>query len=83
MTRTSHDHSEISAFLQRQLHTHGRADVPAVEAARWLDHARVLTDSPSRPGPPLPNLLRAHRIEGAEQRPPQRYGRWFIRQLET
>jgi len=73
----------ISAFIQHELRTRGRDEVPAVEAARWLDHAHMLTDSPSRPGLPLRKLLRADRIEGAEQRPPQRYGRWFIRQLKT
>lgn len=83
MTRTPHDHIEISAFLQRQLHTRERDDVPAFEAAQWIDHAHVLTDSPSCPGRPLRNLLRSHRIEDAEQHPPQRYGRWFIRRLET
>lgn len=51
MTRTSHDHVEISAFHRRQLHTRGCDDV-AVEAARRLDHARVLTDSPSCPDCP-------------------------------
>jgi hypothetical protein len=83
MTRLPHDHIEISERIQHELRTRGHDDVPAVEAARWLDHAHMLTDSRSRPGLPLRNLLRADRIKGAEQRPPQRYGRWFIRQLET
>lgn len=78
-----HDVIAISAFLQRELRTRRRDDVPAVEAARWLDRAHLLSDSPSRPGLPLRNLLRADRIKGAEQRPPRRYGRWFIRQLHT
>ena len=83
MTRTPHDHVEIGTFLQRQLRTRGRDEVPAVEAARWLHQAHLLNDAPSRPGLPLRNLLRAGRIAGAEQRPPRRYGRWFIRRLNA
>lgn len=69
---------QINAFLQMQLTRLGLDEVPAVEAASWLDRARLLADSPHRPGLPLRNLLRAGQITGAQQRPPRRYGRWFI-----
>ena len=49
-----------------------------MEAATWLDEARLLKDSPGRPGLPLRNLLRTGRIAQGEQRPPTRNGRWFI-----
>ena len=75
MTR---DRIDISAFLQNQLNRRARDEVPAVEAAHWLDKANLLKDSHSRPGLPLRKHLRAGHIAGAEQRPPQPYGRWFI-----
>lgn len=76
-----HDHIEIGTFLQRELRRRRQLEVTAVEAAAWLDRARVLDDSASRPGLPLRRLLRAHRIPGAEQRPPRPHGRWYITQL--
>jgi hypothetical protein len=75
-----HDHIAISAVLQRELRRR-RREVTAVEAATWLDQAHILEDSPSRPGLPLRRLLRAGRIEGAEQHPSRPYGRWFITRL--
>jgi TDG/mug DNA glycosylase family protein len=70
--------ARIDAFLQSELARRGLDEVTAVEAARWLDEAGLLADSPHRPGLPLRNLLRAGSIQNGEQRPPQRYGRWFI-----
>jgi hypothetical protein len=55
MTRMSHEGIELGTFLQREVRTRGRDEVPAVEAARWLDRAHVLSDSTSRPGLPLRN----------------------------
>lgn len=72
------DLSAIDAYLQRRLDQLGLDEVPAVEAATWLDEARLLKDSPGRPGLPLRNLLRTGRIAQGEQRPPTRNGRWFI-----
>ena len=69
---------EISAFLQAELRRRALSEVPAVEAARWLDAAGLLKDSDSRPGKPLRDLLRAGRVAGTEQRPPISNGRWFI-----
>src|SRR4051812_35356120 len=68
----------INAVIQRELLRRRFDEVSAVEAARWLDAAGALNDSPSRPGLPLRNLLRAGEIDGAVQRPPSAYGRWFI-----
>lgn len=68
----------VSAFLQDELTRRRLDEVAAVEAARWLDRKHVLRDSPSRPGLPLRNLLRAGQITGGEQRPQQSNGRWFI-----
>ena len=73
--------NQINALLQDELQKRGRAEVPAVEAASWLDAASLLKDSPDRPGRPLRNLLRAGQIEGAEQRPPQPHGLWFIKRV--
>jgi hypothetical protein len=68
----------INDVLQRELRRRGLDEVPAVEAARWLDTTGSLIDSESRPGLPLRNLCRDGLVDGAEQRPAQRYGRWFI-----
>lgn len=75
---TSVNVDHINAVLQARL-VHERVDeVPAVEAARWLDAAGVLKDSETRPGLPLRNLLRAGRIDNAVQRPAKPHGRWYI-----
>lgn len=76
MTEMARDADRVNAFLQERLSRRGA--VTAIEAARWLDAAGVLADSPLRPGLPLRNLLRAGVITGAEQRPTGPYGRWFI-----
>ena len=68
----------VNAFVQRELQRRNDVAVPAVTAARWLDRAGILTDSASRPGLPLRNLLRAGLIAGSVQRPPTSNGRWFI-----
>ena len=68
----------ITAFLQAELRRRRLSEVTAVQAASWLDERHLLRDSPSRPGLPLRNLLRAGVIGGAEQRPSKPYGRWFI-----
>lgn len=68
----------VEGFLQQELRRRKVAEVTAVEAARWLDEAQVLRDSPSRPGLPLRKMLRAGAIESAQQRPEQPNGRWFI-----
>lgn len=72
------DQRGIAAFLQRRLAQSGLDEVTAVEAAVWLDDAGVLKDSPTRPGLPLRELLRAGKILHAEQRPPSPNGRWYI-----
>lgn len=69
---------EIAEFLQQQLQQRALDEVPAVEAANWLDSAGLLDDSHSRPGLPLRELLRAGAIAGAEQRPATSHGRWFV-----
>jgi hypothetical protein len=71
----------VNTLIQEELRRRGLAEVPAAEAARWLDGAAVLADSDHRPGLPLRNLLRAGLIKGAEQRPPRANGRWFITQI--
>lgn len=77
--------AQIDRFLQVELVRRRLEEVTAVEAAAWLDGAGLLPDSPSRPGLPLRNLLRAGRIRSGEQRPPQKHGNWFIvrRDLEV
>jgi TDG/mug DNA glycosylase family protein len=70
--------AEIDRFLQTELVHRRLGEVRAIEAAAWLDEARLLSDSPNRPGLPLRNLLRAGRIRSGEQRPPQKHGNWFI-----
>jgi hypothetical protein len=69
---------EVNALIQQELRRLGLEEVPAVDAARWLDAAGVLADSGHRPGLPLRELLRAGLIEGADQRPPKGHGRWFV-----
>jgi hypothetical protein len=65
----------IGDFLQEELRRRGMLEVPAVEAAGWLDRAGLLRDSKQRPGLPLRNLLRADRIPGQRQ---DTNSRWFI-----
>ncbi len=69
------DIEAINAHVQQQLRVRGLAEIPAVEAARWLDQAGLLRDSPDRPGLPLRELLRAGLIEGQRQ---EANHRWFI-----
>ncbi|MDE0147918.1 MAG: hypothetical protein OXM58_06065 [Rhodospirillaceae bacterium] len=69
----------INLHLQERLESDWRDEVRAVEAARWLDNAGLLTDR--KDGLPLRNLLRAGRIAGQEQRPDKKNGAWFIRRL--
>jgi excisionase family DNA binding protein len=68
----------INRYLQQRLRELNRHEVPAVEAADWLDTAGLLGDSDTRPGRELRRLLRQGLIEGAGQRPAHRYGRWYI-----
>jgi hypothetical protein len=50
------------------------SEVPAVEAAAWLDDSGLMPDSAHRSGLPLRNLLRSTgRAEAGAT-----YGRWFI-----
>lgn len=75
---TRSETARIESYLQDELLRRALPEVSAVEAARWLDEGGLLRDSQSRPGLPLRNLLRAGAIENADQRPPRRYGKWFI-----
>ena len=72
------DLTKINGFLQKRLRRRNEQEVTAVEAARWLDASGILADSEHRPGLPLRNVLRAGSVDGAEQRPNQPHGRWFI-----
>ena len=74
---------ELSAFLQDQLRLRGSQEVAAVEAAKWLRQAGLLPNSEQRPGLPLRKHLRAGSIAGAEQRPEQPNGRWFITRISA
>ena len=65
----------INEFLQNQLKQKGLNTISANEAASWLDRAGLLKDSPTRPGKPLRDLLRAKKIIGGRQEPNRR---WFI-----
>lgn len=69
----------INLLLQERLESDGRKEVPAPEAARWLDEADLLRDYKN--GLPLRRLLRDGRIAGQEQRPNEKSGSWFIRRL--
>ncbi len=70
--------SEINDFIQDELQRLRLDEGRAVVAARWLDSAGLLADSPHRPGLPLRNLLRDGAIVGSDQRPNKKHGRWFI-----
>jgi hypothetical protein len=73
------DTNAINRFLQAKLRTRKMGCVGAVQAAQWLDAAGLLADRTK--GLPLRKLLRADKIQGARQEPPQRYGKWFIYRL--
>jgi hypothetical protein len=72
------DVQAIAAFLQRRLDQANLVEVPAVQAAAWLNDSGLLKDSSGRPGLPLRNLLRAGKIPQGQQRPSSRSGKWFI-----
>ena len=69
----------INLHLQERLEGDARTEVPAPEAARWLDEAGLLRNYKN--GLPLRRLLRAGRIAGQKQRPNEKGGSWFIRRL--
>ncbi|MBE0448303.1 MAG: hypothetical protein IBX64_09445 [Actinobacteria bacterium] len=69
------DINTINGFLQGRLRDWDKSEVTAVEAAQWLDNAKLLSDSDSRPGRPLRDLLRKGLIVGQRQ---ELNGRWFI-----
>ena len=73
------DIDAINDHVQQQLRIRGMASVTAVEAARWLNDAGLVGDSPHRPGLPLRNLLRDGRITGQRQEP---NSRWFIDRVD-
>ncbi len=68
-------HSTISQFLQTEMKRLNVESWTAVEAAKILDKAGVLKDSPHRPGLPLRNLLRDGKVRGGRQ---EANRRWFI-----
>lgn len=61
------DPAAISQYIQQQIRMKQLAQATAVEAAQWLDSAGILRNSPSRPGKPLRDLLRAKRITGVDR----------------
>lgn len=65
----------INSYIQKRLAEENLEKVSAVDAARWLDMADILTDSKSRPGLPLRKMLRQGLIENSHQ---QANKRWFI-----
>lgn len=69
---------QIGKFLQEELRRRSLDEVPAVEAARWLDRKGLLPDDRDRPGKPLRQLMRDGEVHGAEQRPPKPHGLWFV-----
>ena len=72
---------EISEHLQRELRRRKNvSSVSAVDAAQWLDQARLLRDSPDRPGRSLRRLLRRGKITGARQ---EMNNRWFIERVSA
>jgi len=76
------DIPRINQTLQSELRARRMRRVGAVEAATWLDAAGVLTDSPTKPGRPLRDLLRLRKglISGQRQ---EMNGRWFIDLVEA
>jgi hypothetical protein len=63
------DSSALNQHIQEKLRGRTLDEVDAVTAARWLDEARLLADSPHRPGKNLRYRLRRGAIA------------WFIRRL--
>ena len=70
---------KINQFLQNRLEEKGLVEVTANEAAKWLDKAGLLKDSPTRHGKPLRILLRAEKIIGQRQ---ETNHRWFIDKMK-
>lgn len=71
---------KVSTFIQDELQKRNAPFVTAVDAARWLDAARILKDSTTRPGKPLRDLLRAEKIIGQRQ---DLNGRWYIDRVDS
>jgi len=69
----------VNRYIQGELRRREMYEVPAVEAARWLDEAGLLRDSQHRSGLPLRKLLRARQILGQRQ---ETNRRWFIDRIE-
>ena len=79
MDYSAPDVKRINSFLQERLRSEGQTEVRAVQAAQWLDEARLLKDSETRRGKPLRDLMRSGLIKGAYQES----GRWWqIRQIQ-
>lgn len=68
---------EINMFIQDKLAKLKLNKVNVIQAARWLDSAKLLKDSGSRPGQPLRRLLRDGKINGCKKEG----SRWFIYQI--
>lgn len=66
--------AEINRALQAIACRRADGEVTAVEAAKELDHLGLLRDSPSRPGKPPRDVLRAGRIAHSRQEA----GRWWF-----
>jgi hypothetical protein len=71
----------INSFIQAELRRRQLPEAPALVVAEWLEEAKLLRNSAHRPGLRLRRLLRTGQIKGAEQRPPQPNGRWFVNQI--
>ena len=71
----------LNAHIQRQLRLKHLSEVELAEAFRWLVRAGLLPED-NKSGASLRRRARQGLIHGAEQRPPRRYGRWFIGQVD-
>ena len=72
--------ARINAALQEHARAQSWRTITAVEGGRHLDRLGLLSDSASRPGLPLRELLRAGLIQGASQDGSRR---WHIRAPRT
>jgi len=65
------DVDRINAYLQERVNLEHLDEVTAVDAAQWLQDARLLADSKERPGLPLRRLLHQAMIEVLREMPQQ------------
>lgn len=73
----------INEFVQERLRITSQQEIRAVDAAKLLDEAGILNDSPEKRGRNLRAYLRDGVIQGAEYHTGRPDGKWFITPVDS